>query len=309
MTGNQCVVASACPSGTYGNINNYQCSSCLSPCATCSSATICITCIQYYIFSNGFCISNCAVNQIPLNGICTNCTSPCSTCIDYLTYCLSCLTLNPPVFLSGSSCLNTCPDTFYANSSSLICASCVPPCWTCTSTLTCLSCNSTTHFYQNRCLINCPSGYAPLNNVCTACASPCETCSNSISFCLTCVTNIIPIVYLTGNRCTQICPDGTYPNNTSFTCINCSNLCSTCTSNIICSSCITSYSLYNTNCISNCPSGYVSVNSVCIKCDSSCATCITTTTNCLTCINNYYFFINTNSCLLTCPLGFYNNFS
>jgi hypothetical protein len=38
-----------------------------------------------------------------------------------------------------------------------------------------------------------------------------------------------------------------------------------------------------------------------MKCTSNCQTCSTSTSTCLTCLSSYYFFVNTNTCLTTCP--------
>ena len=45
----------------------------------------------------------------------------------------------------------------------------------------------------------------------------------------------------------------------------------------------------------------------CLQCDSNCTTCSITTNNCLTCIFPYSFYHN--SCILTCPSGYYSNSS
>lgn len=38
---NQCVASQNCPTGTYGNTSNYQCTACVSPCASCISLLSC----------------------------------------------------------------------------------------------------------------------------------------------------------------------------------------------------------------------------------------------------------------------------
>ena len=100
--------------------------------------------------------------------------------------------------------------------------------------------------------------------------------------------------------------------------------CKTCLPNNTCSSCYTlvnynatDYTFDNYNiltsdakCVSVCSTGYFIniLNNICTKCDSPCNTCQTTSTTCLSCIQNIttnkYHAAN-NSCLSTCPNGFY----
>ena len=117
-------------------------------------------------------------------------------------------------------------------------------------------------------------------------------------------------------------------NNAEFY-ITCKNSlstyhCKTCLPNNTCSSCYTlvnynatDYTFDNYNiltsdakCVSVCSTGYFIniLNNICTKCDSPCNTCQTTSTTCLSCIQNIttnkYHAAN-NSCLSTCPNGFY----
>ena len=87
-----------------------------------------------------------------------------------------------------------------------------------------------------------------------------------------------------------------FGNNTL--CVVCINQCNNCTSATYCLSCITSFSLNpDHTCLSTCPSGYVSVASVCTTCTSNCVTCSNTPSNCTSCSNPY--FLTGNNCVQT----------
>lgn len=77
-----------------------------------------------------------------------------------------------------------------------------------------------------------------------------------------------------------------------------------------CYSCSSSTNLFNGICINTCPSGYYSLNSQCLACNSKCATCIQSGNNCLSCIGSLILDGNGN-CVQNCTSNtqYYDNMS
>lgn len=181
----------------------------------------------------------------------------------------------------------------------------------CTSLSVCLSCKSGFYLYNTSCVSDCKtvssSTYYGDNetNVCRLCPFPCGTCEviNNITSCYSC-----NVGYLYNSQCVFVCPNGTYPVfNSVLVCESCSSsspyFCSTCSINsTVCTSCISSYYLLDSVCVSSCPSGYYSNSGLCLSCQSPCLTCSGNSTNCSSCsTGNYYFNTSTNNgqCLLS----------
>ncbi len=91
------------------------------------------------------------------NPICNRCSGPndnqCSSCKLGTLY--------------NSSCVNTCPETYYISNDK--CNICVSPCLTCYSSSDCLSCISKMRYLNNRCYFICPKGYYIDGNNCLPC--------------------------------------------------------------------------------------------------------------------------------------------
>jgi proprotein convertase subtilisin/kexin type 5 len=162
----------------------------------------------------------------------------------------------------NQKCLLTVP-VGYVNISSIAVA-CKTGCTTCSILSTnCTSCDTGYYFYFYSCVSDCPSGYVKSGVNCTICTSPCLTCSINPTNCLSCDSSVSPSVYLSGTSCVTICPQTTYANLLNNNCTSCTSPCLTCSNSINCLSCVATYSLYGSSCISNCPSGYISINSIC----------------------------------------------
>lgn len=88
--------------------------------------------------------------------------------------------------------------------------------------------------------------------------------------------------------------------------ISCQSPCLTCTSSAsACLSCIptsTKPYYWNSQCNSNCETGYYSESYNCFICSSECKTCIEQATKCTACIEGYLYL---NTCVSSCPDGFY----
>jgi len=141
--------------------------------------------------------------MVPVNATyCQYCSSICLTCRSSNTSaCTSCPTNQ---YLFSSSCLNSCPDFFYPDTTSGSCLSCVSPCHKCSSLTLCLSCLDSSLFL--------------VNSTCVGCLSPCLTCATSRNNCTSCdILSSFSIFH--NNQCLSACPSGTYIS--AFRCVAC----------------------------------------------------------------------------------------
>lgn len=72
-----------------------------------------------------------------------------------------------------------------------------------------------------------------------------------------------------------------------------------------CQKCLSPYLLYNSSCVSTCPSGYYSSEGICKNCMSSiynCLNCININ-KCISCNTGYFLF--EDKCINSCPSGYY----
>ena len=235
--------------------------------------------------------------------------------------CLSTFSLDS----SNSACV--CPTHTFLDTNK--CTSCDSTCQECIGSSTqCTSCNitsgnSTSNFYQNKCLAACPTGtYSDTSKLCQNCDSSCYTCNGGLATnCSACNTTGTSKYFIAGNNtCMSACPTGYYAD-TSFNCQNCDSSCYTCnggstTNCLTCNTAGRSQYFMNSNktCMSSCPTtGYYADASLnCQLCDSTCYTCNgRSATNCLTCntagTGAYpYFIAGNNTCMSACPTtGYY----
>lgn len=126
-----------CPVGYYANSSSNTCKSCINPCKTCSSETKCLSCSQGF-WNGTACSNSCPSGQFgdSINFICSNCDPSCLTCINSATTCTSC---NSSLIFYNKQCLSVCPTRFFNQSNT--CSLCIPPCYTCSSEILCLSCS------------------------------------------------------------------------------------------------------------------------------------------------------------------------
>jgi len=91
--------------------------------------------------------------------------------------------------------------------------------------------------------------------------------------------------------CYDVCPSGTFLNETSNKCITCS---------------INTY-FYQDQCVGSCPiTTYLdTANNRCDKCTEPCLNCNVSSTDCMTCVIGAYFLIN--KCYYSCPDFYYSN--
>lgn len=320
---NQPTICIKCANGFYLN-SNSSCSACPLFCATCSSATTCITllspignaittvngqsvlgvcdpgcysCSQTNPSSCTVCIPGFYLTTIGTNnanlGVCTPCTN---------TQCMYCSTTNP------NTCLSCFAGAFLSNGA---CTSCNFPCVTCNngSASSCTSCPSGYVLYAN-------STCAQISSNST-CGQNCGTCTQASSSASPACINCLAGFVLAGGYCVM-CPNacsvcslnqntlsnnqptctacnvGYYLNTQSSQCQSCSTGCGACYNSTICLTCLTGYSLTSTY--------YCNVN-----CAYPCATCSAGNAfQCTTCVNGFTFESNNNTCssnVNTCNSG------
>lgn len=73
-------------------------------------------------------------------------------------------------------------------------------------------------------------------------------------------------MYDDDQECLEICPDGTYANDTLWECDDCDPVCKTCVDSVTCETCDTTGDypfFYSDYCYSMCPTNYCSVTFIC----------------------------------------------
>ena len=298
----------------------------LSSCTVCSndSSTIYYKWIGATVCSSTMCPDGQFIS-LTIHNWCQPCSPICVTCSSTAENCTS-STCAQNYFFLNNSCLISCPNGYYADSTVRRCLTCETGCATCfaSGNSSCTVCSSSFYLQigSTTCSAGCNSGefQNTVGNVCTKCVSACATCT-SFTVCQSCQSVNGIAYYLDVNKCTVLCPSYQFGNLTNNQCTNCADGCLTCfgpTSND-CRSCNVSslsvnfYLIYNTNsCNQTCPNGQYanSSNFRCMLCNANCMTCVNTSSTCLTCgfsamgANLYLFG---SSCLLTCPNGYFAN--
>ncbi len=284
-----------CNTGYLLNINT--CVICTDPCATCSNTlTNCTSCnsTTFLIYLSNTCSATCtgAFVANAMTRTCDPCYIGCLTCTNSSSNgCSTCTNVSGTVYyLSGTSCLTSCPSGFYNNTPNG-CAACTAPCLTSVNTATnCTSCVTNAYFL--------------VGNTCTLCTAPCVTCSLALNNCTSC--NGTTFFMASSNTCPTTCPAGFAGNTSTRVCDSCYIGCATCTNGSInrCSTCKsvsgTVYYLNGTFCLTACPTGfYNNTPNGCAICNVACSICFGTSTNCSSCVNSSYI-LDTNTCTL-CP--------
>ena len=309
-----------CASGYF--LSGTTCVACPANCTTCSSATVCTQCAGTLLVQPGSasCASGCPTSYYS-NGVSyLACDTSCLTCSGAgANLCVTCNATSTLRYLSGSTCVSSCPSGTYA-SASRVCTACNSNCATCiTSSKNCTSCTSPLLLFiaNATCVSSCPSGYSANGTVCAQCAAnkygpSCLACNCGIGgVCdqgitgtgsCTCTTGY---TQATAGAACNTCASGYFLSGS--TCVACFSGCATCASTTTCTVCSSGLLLQpgGTSCGSSCPSGYYSNGTACVACGSTCATC-SSGTGCLTCSSTSSTpYLNGTSCVSTCPSGTY----
>jgi proprotein convertase subtilisin/kexin type 5 len=176
--------------------------------------------------------------------VCFKCDSICLTCQNNAANCNSC---HPGLFLSGATCLKSCPEGHFENKFDNICSKCesnkyeiyknsvFQSCEDCDSICktcygeksNCSSCYRNNFAFEGKCLKNCPKKYFLSEEFgkCLRCHETCETCLEaSDKKCLTCSKNL----FLFKEMCIETCPVSYYADNEEMKCKKCHFSCKQC---------------------------------------------------------------------------------
>jgi proprotein convertase subtilisin/kexin type 5 len=165
-----------------------------------------------------------------------------------------------------------------------------------------VTCLSGYMFYNETCIVTCPSGYFGSEGVggCRKCSEECASCILNETTCLNCATGFLYYQ----RTCLVTCPKQTY--QAGGNCIACKYPCLECVSDSRCVSCQNGALDGNTStCLSACPSKYYptgvdGVDSlVCVACDEECSECAGQPKNCTQCVGSKFLF--GNGCVAVCP--------
>ena len=317
-----------CPNGYYGTISSskYVCSECSGTCDGCiTTSTNCIACKSSHFRQIGLnsCTNSCGTGYYgdSSTSLCTVCPVGCSACSgsgNSIT-CSACQTVSGVnYYLSGDSCVTSCPATKYGSSGQ--CTGCDSTCQTCNggAANNCLTCVSGKYLAYNlgTCGNACPTGsYAPAStNYCLLCNVNWNSCSTNSTNCVSCSLSVNgATLYLldTSKTCVSSCPTGSYGKDFSKTCEACDGSCQTCKgpSASDCLSCPSgSLDPSTGTCTASCGGGRYSSAGMCYNCPVQCSTC-TSATACTTCQVvlgvSYYYQSNISRCVVNCPSGTY----
>jgi len=140
------------------------------------------------------------------------------------------------------------------------------------------------------------------NSLCSECTGPASTqCKPKM-----CSQKAYPLASK-NTTCLYMCAtpaDNLYLDSATKTCKPCKSPCRSCYENpTTCTTCITSYVLFNSKCLKSCPSKYYADSGVCLPCSSRCIECEKKTNYCIKgCVNPYIF--KDHACVDKCGEGF-----
>ncbi|GBG00465.1 pro convertase subtilisin kexin type 5-like [Raphidocelis subcapitata] len=180
LSGTTC--GTTCPPGKYPDDATRTCATCPTGCKTCSSANTCTSCESGYWRTADLkcvlpadCPSGTFAHTNPNNRICAPCTAPCATCSAWGPN--ACATCAAPNFLSGTTCVSTCPWGQHGDTTTRTCVACTAGFWAtatgCVDTCPAGSFKSPSTWAANARCIKCPEACA----TCTT-SSACRTCKN-----------------------------------------------------------------------------------------------------------------------------------
>ncbi|XP_038025774.1 proprotein convertase subtilisin/kexin type 5 isoform X1 [Anas platyrhynchos] len=308
----------ACPEGTYYEKETEDCQACNRTCQTCSSSAACLTCRNGLILShNGHCVAPgyCSHTEYydQKTQTCKLCHKKCFRCSGPTEHqCLGCANNR---YLLNTTCVETCPDGYYADSDEGWCSPCHSACATCNGkhSSQCLSCKPGWYRQGKGCVNQCPSGYFAQNSTgsCERCHKGCKECMGpQQTDCLYCDTYFY--LLRSKNQCVSSCPEYYYENKVDNVCERCHPFCRTCEGKeaFSCTSCVWSYSLLGGMCNSDCFVGSYKVEDVsgqeednpkCESCDSTCTECKGPgPLNCTVCPAGAQLYLEEGRCLPCC---------
>ena len=272
-----------CGAGSWGwdaGSDYLQCTSCSSPCNTCSgSGTTCTSCAAPYYLQGNNCVLDCTISVPASYG--DSATRTCTACTDNCLSCAApaCTTCDVGYFDHNGACVAACPtDSITVG---MACEDCDTGCATCSTTFdNCLSCALGYYLDGSTCVEECPWGqFGASDRVCTSCPGECTSCT-ALENCLTCA----PTYYFIKNRCKSSCVFGYFEEDGvpgyKF-CRECPSNCVECDSETECTSCQAGTYLYEDwfsasysvwSCLDECKPGTYG-NDATQTCDACLANC------------------------------------
>jgi len=274
---------------------------CLDGCFNCTNGSRCLQCnspyfLKYHISNNtDTCESQCDIRYYPdyTLSVCRECDFRCLACTGpSFENCLSCDPMKDGVVQMGST-ICQCNSGYTVNELEKRCEKCVDPlCVQCSynNASVCLKCthekigvilDTTLH----KCI--CQQGMYKNYDYCEECNSLCSECNGpSSTQCLPykCSDKSYPLD-TSITTCLYMCAtsaDNLYLDPVTKTCRQCKSPCKSCYENPTkCTSCITNYFLYNSNCLALCPSKYYADSGSCLPCSEKCIECEKKTNYCI----------------------------
>ncbi|XP_045324484.1 proprotein convertase subtilisin/kexin type 5 isoform X1 [Leopardus geoffroyi] len=301
-----------CPAGTYYEKETKECRECHKSCRTCSSPGTCTTCREGLgVASHGRCVPHkeCAPVEYwdealgckPCHAKCFRCTGPAED---------QCRTCPRDSLLLNTTCVQDCPEGYYADEDSHQCAPCHSSCRTCEGrrSTQCLSCQPSSFQLEKECLPQCREGYyaEEATGRCERCSRSCKECRGpQPTDCLSCDTFFF--LLRSKGECHRTCPEHYYADPNTQTCERCHPTCSKCRGKgpLNCLSCVWSYHLAGGICTSDCLVGEYRVEEGekfnCEKCHESCVECKGPgTKNCTVCPADLVLLMDDSRCLHCC---------
>ena len=267
-----------CSMGYYAE-NQYMnttdsCKQCNTECATCSEASLCLSCISSNASPNP--LGGCKCNEgyygtgLIYSDSCSRCYTGCQIC----TEAFKCITCTDPNAIPSVNIGCVCKDGFYFSSSSNTCVVCHSDCFTCNEANICLTCKDSNSQVSLTLGCDCKEKFYLLSEICESCLESCSSCNNGQT-CINCIDVNAEVDKVGACKCKV----GYY--NESGSCVICPLDCASCDSASQCLSCKDLNGDIQKLCA--CKDGmYFDTMRVCLTCDSSCLTC-SSSSSCLTC--------------------------
>lgn len=251
-----------CGDGFYAD-SNKSCKQCQAKeCKICTNEK-CLQCLNNkVVFRDIECLTNCVDGYIRSGNVCVKCNnSSCKKCKENeLSTCTHCY---PPRALFNGKCLDECPAKFFKQGNQ--CEPCIKGCDKCKNNSSCNVCSDDFFLKNNACVDCCGVGFTEAGKVCKPCmVYDCDSCNPfNLNICEKCISP----KYLFNNKCSKVCPIGTFPN-TIGGCGECKHDCAVCQTKETCDSCKNGKVLQRHNCQSLCNDGYIPVNNICTSCNN-----------------------------------------
>ncbi|KAL4435523.1 hypothetical protein ABPG74_020299 [Tetrahymena malaccensis] len=242
-----------------------------------------------------------------IDGNCIKCYPTCLNCSNS-TSCIDCIPIDG-LSLNKNNNQCVCKDSFYFDSSKIICSPCKnQQCLTCleSDSTQCLSCIPLLALLGTECVANCGTGMAINQNTnqCQKCILNCSNCYQNLDSCNQCQNGY----FFLNNQCIPKCPDGFYSDIQNQVCIPCTQSeCKICNSSKdVCASCKdTFYVDVNAyKCVDNCSNTQYTDQGYCKNCSQQYQNCLSCDQyKCIQCTSSLVLSVDQKQCLNKCPIG------